>query len=112
MLSERGAIDSRATSQSASVLKSVDKSQQSSFFMSFLFGIVFSFIFFTILHCSFFIYVLHYFYENFMGNLSKYQIKIGRKLYGVFNGFNTSAVVIGLLNAFNSLSDSKNPRKF
>lgn len=47
-----------------------------------------------------------------MGNLSKYQIKIGRKLYGVFNGFNTSAVVIGLLNAFNSLSDSKNPRKF
>ena len=59
-----------------------------------------------------------------MGNLSKYQIKTGRKLYGVFQLFNSisftlvtgnvlsiyamylnaSAIVIGLLNAFNFLS--------
>lgn len=59
-----------------------------------------------------------------MANLSKYQLKMGRKLYGVFNGFNSisftlvtgnvlsiyamylnaSAMIIVLLNAFNFLS--------
>ncbi len=59
-----------------------------------------------------------------MGSLSKYQIARGRKLYGIFTGFNSisftlvtgnilsiyamylqaSALVIGLINAFNFLS--------